>query len=235
MPQLAKRIVSAWRRHGPTRFLRLAAYNVWYQLRIPRRDTPAPVESDDFDKELGTDTIQIREVGTLEIDGPSARHAVRYQASSAALVRSTISGLATDLSDMTFVDFGSGKGRVVMIAASFPFKAIVGVELSRELHQIALENLRRASSHLENIQRVSLTCCDALDFELPASNLVCYLYNPFGPAVLAPLVKRLWLHGSHQGYRTFVIYMDPRHRDIFDNVGGFRTIIDDTQLLVLGT
>ena len=72
-------------------------------------------------------------------------------------LESTISGLATDPSDVTFVDFGSGKRRVVLIAAFFPLKAIIGVELSRELHEIALETLRRASSHLKNIQRISST------------------------------------------------------------------------------
>jgi|SRR5580658_1008269 hypothetical protein len=235
MLQLAKRIEAAWRRHGPVRFVRFAAYNIWYQLRLLRQCVPRPNDEDAFDEELGTDTAQIREIGSLDIDALSARHAVRYQASPAALVRTAISSLDADLSDMVFVDFGSGKGRVVMIAASFPFKAVIGVELSSELHQIAMENVRRAAPRLSNIQRISLRCSNAQDFELPPSNLVCYFYNPFGPAVLSPLVERLWSHGSQQGYRTFIIYVDPRHRTIFDNVGGFRPIIDDPQLLVLGT
>ena len=156
MLQLAKRIEAACRRHGPVRFVRFAAYNIWYQLRLLRQCVPRPNDQDAFDEELGTHTAQIREIGSLDIDALSARHAVRYQASPAALVRTAISSLDADLSDMVFVDFGSGKGRVVMIAASFPFKAVIGVELSSELHQIAMENVRRAAPRLSNIQRISI-------------------------------------------------------------------------------
>src|SRR5215213_888441 len=36
-----------------------------------------------------------------------------------------------------FVDIGSGMGRAVCIAASFPIRAAVGVEIDRDLHLIA--------------------------------------------------------------------------------------------------
>jgi tRNA G46 methylase TrmB len=39
-----------------------------------------------------------------------------------------------DHSDYTFVDLGSGKGRMLLIASEFPFRRIVGVEMRRDLH-----------------------------------------------------------------------------------------------------
>jgi tRNA1(Val) A37 N6-methylase TrmN6 len=41
-----------------------------------------------------------------------------------------------------FVDFGSGKGRVLLIASQFPFCQVIGVEFDRRLHAIAQENIR---------------------------------------------------------------------------------------------
>lgn len=201
-------------------------------MRLLRRGAAPSTDTDAFDAEFGIDTAKIREIGTLDLDAQSARHAVRYQASPADLVRGAIESLNVDPSDMVFVDFGSGKGRVLIIAASFAFKAVVGVELSRELHQIALDNIRRLPRSADR-ERISLNCCNVLDFELPTSNLVCYLYNPFGPAVLEPLLERLRTHAERHGRRLFIIYMDPRHRAIFDKLGAFTTIVDTPQLLVV--
>jgi hypothetical protein len=230
MKRWRQRALSAWRRHGPVRFFRLALYNAWYELRLPRRRVRQ--SGDDFDATHGTDTARVLEVGSLDIESPNARHAVRYQPSSAALVRKAIEWLDVDLSTLTFIDFGSGKGRVVLLAATYPFKSIVGVELSRELHDIATENLQRAQLRPEEASRISLVCRDVTNFTLPDSDLLCYLYNPFGPLVLAPLAERFSLHSS-RGHYVFVIYVDPKHRGVLENTGGFKVIRDDPYVLVL--
>src|SRR5437763_11062946 len=43
--------------------------------------------------------------------------------------------------DDVFVDFGSGKGRVVYQAGRLPFRRVIGVEVSEELNRIARRNL----------------------------------------------------------------------------------------------
>src|SRR3954471_2990982 len=51
-----------------------------------------------------------------------------------------------------FVDFGSGKGRIVILAAALPFRRVIGVEFSAQLHEIAFANAT-VSGH-ENIELV---------------------------------------------------------------------------------
>jgi len=223
--------LSAWRRHGPLRFVRLAVYNAWYELRLARRR--ARQNGDDFDAAHGTDTAQVVEVGSLDIESANVRHAVRYQPSSAGLVRQAIESLEVDLSKLTFIDFGSGKGRVVLLAATYPFKAIVGVELSRELHEIARDNIKRTGLDAADSGNISLLCGDVADYSLPDSDLLCYLYNPFGPAVLTPLAERLSQHSSRRGHRVFVVYVDPKHRDVFEKMNGFQVIRGDASILIL--
>lgn len=229
MARLLKRIASAWRRHGPRQFVCLAIYNIAYRLRDAARDP----EPDPFDASYGTETGGIREIGSLEIDSANARHAVRYQPSAAALVRRAIEGLGMDLSEFTFIDFGSGKGRVLMVAAGYPFRRVVGVEFSRELHETALRNISRLPSHLNRAGALSCICSDATEFELPESDLVCYFYNPFGPTVLGPLAERLAAHRTVRGRRVIVIYVDPQHREVFERTGGFETIRSEPPVLVL--
>src|SRR6516225_8353137 len=43
----------------------------------------------------------------------------------------------------TFVDIGCGKGRALMVASAFPFRRLVGVEISPELCEIARANTAR--------------------------------------------------------------------------------------------
>src|SRR5579863_4122649 len=44
--------------------------------------------------------------------------------------------------DYTFIDFGSGKGRALLLASEFPFKRILGLEFAPELHTAAETNIR---------------------------------------------------------------------------------------------
>ena len=51
--------------------------------------------------------------------------------------------LDVDHSEFTFVDYGLGKGRVLMLATEYPFKRIVGVEFSESLDRTARQNLTK--------------------------------------------------------------------------------------------
>ncbi len=224
----------AWRRHGPAGFVKLAMYNVVYYVRRRRVRAVMPPERDAFDEKYGTDTDGIREIRTLDAAIlPNARYAVRYGPSGEQGVRASLEKLNIDPCHFTFIDFGAGKGRVLLIAAGLPFRAVVGIEFSRELHEIAVQNIARFPSHLISAGIVTSLCGDAASFPLPASNLVCYFHNPFGPPVLSQVVARLEAHRDG-GYRIIAIYLDPRHHEVFEQTGNF-AILDETPSTLLLT
>lgn len=217
----------AWRRHGPSGFLKLAIDNVVYHVRRRVARVGMPPQLDPFDGEYGTDTGGIREIRTLDAATlPNACYAVRYGPSGEQDVRASLDKLNINPSDFTFIDFGSGKGRVLLIAAGLPFREVAGIEFSRELHEVAVQNISRFPSHLIRAGTVTSRCGDAASLPLPRSNLVCYLHNPFGPPVLLKVVARLEAHRD-SGYRILVIYLDPRHREVFERTGKF-IIFDET-------
>ena len=45
--------------------------------------------------------------------------------------------LHLDFQDFNFVDIGSGKGRALLLASDYPFREIIGIELSPELDRVA--------------------------------------------------------------------------------------------------
>jgi len=48
-----------------------------------------------------------------------------------------------DFSQYSFIDMGSGKARMLFVAAELPFRRVIGVEFDRKLHAAAKENIAR--------------------------------------------------------------------------------------------
>ncbi len=92
-----------------------------------------------------------------------------------------------------------------MIASRLFFKRIIGVEFARELVAIACRNLEQFGCKAEIVHT------DAADYEFPAENLVVYLYNPFGPEVLRPVLSRLQKISTN--HEIYLLYVNPRNRE----------------------
>jgi SAM-dependent methyltransferase len=109
-----------------------------------------------------------------------------------------------DHSQYTFIDIGSGKGRMLFIAAEFPFHQIRGVEFVSDLHAQAQENVRRYRYFRQKCTDIASIHENAESFDFPSQNLVLCIFNPFGPEVLDRMLKNL----------RHAIDKDPRHHVI---------------------
>lgn len=138
------------------------------------------IEPDPFDAENGTDTARIVRLEGLEIPSANAALGFRYQASAVDDLTVPLRSLDIDFERFVFIDIGSGKGRVVMLAAGWPFKRVIGVEFAPELHRIAEENVMRSTQS----GQIELVCADASEYELPDEPMVLYFYTPFLPPVM---------------------------------------------------
>ena len=70
--------------------------------------------------------------------------------------------------DFTFIDFGSGKGRALLMASDLPFRRVIGLEFSRELHAIAQRNIQVYKRAAQGSRRMESRCLDFAHFVLPA-------------------------------------------------------------------
>jgi len=113
--------------------------------------------------------------------------------------------------EYTFVDFGSGKGRMLLVAAEFPFHKIRGIEFAIELHRQAERNIvryrysRRRCTDLESIN------IDALDYVFPDSKLILYFFNPFSPEMLRKIFFNLEKSLAQRSRPVFVIMAYPHY------------------------
>jgi hypothetical protein len=90
----------------------------------------------------------------------------------------------------TFVDFGCGKGRAMLVACRAGFRPIVGVELAAVLCAEAEENLKRGG-----VQEFQINCMDAAEAPIPDSASIYFFYNPFSLKTLCRVLDNI--HASH--------------------------------------
>ena len=114
-----------------------------------------------------------------------------------------------DLSHFTFIDIGSGKGRVLLMASDYPFRRIVGVELLPALHQIALENLAKYHSESQSCFALESICCDATEFLFPVEPLLVYLFHSLPEASLRQMISRLEASLHEAPRPAFLMYHNP--------------------------
>jgi hypothetical protein len=89
--------------------------------------------------------------------------------------------------DDVVVDIGSGMGRAVCVAASYPIRESIGVELEADLHRRALENAVRARRLRAPIR---LHCRSAADFDFAHVTVILF-FNPFGPETMRTVLRRI--------------------------------------------
>ncbi len=230
---MLRSLVSAFRRHGPIRFCYLLAYNaVYYLTRLGRNTDPDPSDLA-FDESHRVETARIREIGSLEVQSPSSPYATRYEPSDRDIVNSALAGLDLDWPSYTFVDYGCGKGLVLLLASAYPFKSIVGVEFAAELRQIAARNISTYTDPGQKCRDISVVQADAADYVPPAGPLVCYFYNPFGAPVMRKVVNRLDSRIRESGEPIIVIYLDPRQEAFFRASDGWSVQFRNKSYVVL--
>ncbi len=170
-----------------------------------------------FDRRFSVSTAEEVPIKQLGLEVAKESSAVEYSPTSPVWFNHLLSGMALRYDEFTFVDLGSGKGRTLLLASEFPFREVIGVEISEQLHAIAAHNISNFRSSGRKCQSVQSVCRDATMFAFPDSPLVLFLYNPFHLEVLKPVFDNL--HASFQNRpRPFVaIYSNPLYRKLFDD------------------
>ena len=117
-----------------------------------------------------------------------------------------------------FIDFGSGKGRVIVQAAMYPFRRVIGVELSEELHEIARANVARARPRARCTD-IELVKTDVLEYEIPDDVTIAYFFNPFEGEVFGVVVEKLVASLRRRPRVLKIIYMNPVEEDMLLRAG----------------
>lgn len=206
------RLARAFRRRGPAEFLKLCLLNVRVLLSGEAK-RHAYVHDDSWDRLYGVSTAGVLEIDEFTAPADERAGAVRYEPTPPDCLTWLVE--AADLTrgvDYTFIDIGSGKGRVLLLAALHGFKRVIGIELGVELHEAARRNIDRMRDRLGTAQVASIRA-DATRFDFPSEATVCFLNNPFDGAVLDRLLNRIEASLAAAPRPFILIYYHSNHAD----------------------
>jgi SAM-dependent methyltransferase len=180
-----------------------------------------------FDRQYGTDTQARVPIESLGMEAGVAEHAVQYEPSSLPKIERALRRLPIRHGDYCFVDIGAGKGLASLIAARYPFRRVVGVEVSASLCRIAESNLKLYAGR-ENLRApVEFLNLNALDYRFSDDPQVVYMYNPFDETVLARFVANLLARPARS---DFVAYVNPVHKGPLESA--FIPVFDDSTIAI---
>jgi SAM-dependent methyltransferase len=190
-----------------------------------RREWRRRAESDrEFDSRYGVDTGGFIQLNRFHIPSENWEYGTPYGAIHPEDFARAMDALDVRHEEYTFVDFGSGKGRALLLASDYPFKKIVGVEFTPDLVEIAKKNVsvfRRDSQRCRDIEPV---CADALKYELPEGPSVFYFYNPFDREVMERMVAKVARSYRENPREICVLYVNPLLGDLWEGAGCFKTV-----------
>lgn len=176
-----------------------------------------------FDRRWGTDTAGQISVHDLGLDRAALASSRRYHASTADMLAAPVALLGIDPARTDFIDYGAGKGRVVMLAALMGFRSATGVELSARLCAVARDNIDRFAVRRGEPIAASIVHTDAAAFDPRGREILAYLYNPFDAAVLTRVRHRLEAALAAGTTRVHLVYANPEHAAVFADSPGWRT------------
>jgi SAM-dependent methyltransferase len=136
-----------------------------------------------------------------------------------AVMRMLLERLHLDCQLFRFVDVGSGKGRALLLASDYPFREVIGVELSPDLDRVARANVAHyaAAAKADPYAQRSLLHRppviplqgDATEFLWPPGPLVVYMWNAFTTPVMERVFQNLGASLAEQPRELYLVYMHP--------------------------
>ena len=169
-----------------------------------------------YDAELGVDTEEetLFDRQAWRSQGHAVEHYEDYEASPTSTIEAALDALPFPVENATFIDFGCGKARTLLMAARLPFRRAVGIEIMPELVVIGRENIAKVDASALQCSDIEVVETEASTYEFPPGDLVIYMYNPFDDTILRPIVERLVALSDR---RIAVAYYSPKYRKLFED------------------
>jgi precorrin-6B methylase 2 len=136
-----------------------------------------------FDRRFGIESSQRGETKGYPPD------AEQHQPISYTDMRQLLSRLTIRPEDV-FLDYGAGMGRAVCLAATYRFKAVLGVEVSPELCRVAIRNLERGRPNFR-CKDVRIVNANAVEYLVPTNVSVIFFFNPFGSETMEAVLDKI--------------------------------------------
>ena len=170
-----------------------------------------------FDLRYGTDTKRRVDLADMDTRGPSAPHAVHYEATRPREFHKLMSRLGLP-SGGVFVDIGSGKGRVLLMASNYGFRRVLGIEFSPALCEVARSNILAYRQRRRPLSApMEVITSDACEYQFSDDETVFFLYNPFDAWIVNIVLGHIKDSIHRRPRQIWIIYHHPVFADVFED------------------
>ncbi len=170
-----------------------------------------------FDIKHNTDTGGLIRLDDLSITSDNKPRGYRDQATMVIPLRQLFNHIKLMMPrEGVFVDLGCGKGRVLLIASSYGFREVRGVEFAHELCEIAKRNCAVYKQHTTVDTDFQIIESDVVDYLINTDETVFYLFNPFDEVVLSEILDNIAASLEIRPRRILIIYFNPVCGDIIE-------------------
>ena len=198
-----------WRRDGASGVARAvmdAATHRWHRWRDAR-----------IDRRFGIGTAGVRyDLAALGADGRHVAHATGYEPIQLTVFSRIVRALPDLPAQREFLDYGSGKGRALVLAAEAGFRRVTGIEFAPALHEAAQANIAAYRRRRPAAPPLEARLADATDVDPPRAAAVLFFYNPFDEVVMGKVLARLEAAWRDHGSDWVIVYRTPRHAALLD-------------------
>ena len=178
----------------------------------------------DFDRVNGIDTDgdfgDWTYLSDLSIPSPNWIHGHDYSGIEPERFSAILAGIKIRFEDFVFIDFGSGKGRALLLASEFPFKRVVGVEFSPELHAVAVDNIRKYTTPQQHCKDIDSVCMDFVDFQLPPEPSLLFFFDPCAETTFEIVLNNIERSLREHPREIYIVYVAPsKNVHLLDSAG----------------
>ena len=159
----------------------------------------------------------------LKIVGNNRGSGHAYKPSPALVFKWALAAVAEeDIGRMSFVDYGAGKGRAMLLAAQHPFTQVGGIEFAEELHDNAVMNIAQFPRSRMKCRNVECVLDDVVNITPVDGEAVHYFFNPFEPEIFAEVLKGIVASYHARPRRLYVILIDMDAGELMHKTGVFQ-------------
>ena len=175
-----------------------------------------------FDWKHGTDTMRWVNRDDLETQSGNRLHSARYSATKVRPLLQLLGRLHLP-QDGNFLDIGSGKGRVLLIASQYGFRKVVGIEFSGELCAVARRNAELFVRKTKSLSPIEVIEADATKYHFEVEDRVIFMFNPFDGFIMAKVLDNLRRSLEENPDIYSLIYNTPLQHDVIKSAALFRS------------
>ncbi len=175
-----------------------------------------------FDLKYGIDTVNTIMLDELDIDSANKVHGRYYEGTNAYVFGRVFSHVKIDPSSSCFVDFGSGKGKAMLLAAEKGFRKVIGVEFSGQLVEVCRQNLETFERKSKSKTVFDVVQMDAAEYEIPAEANLLYFANPFDETLCGKVIENILESLRKCPREIVIIHLYPQGNMAFANCLEFR-------------